>query len=52
MHHAYRLPTWFTVLDAILSGNMQRVVEYELSDGKTDAVFTLVAGILGFIPRK
>ena len=50
--HPDGLPALLAVLGAILSGDMQRIFENELSRLKADAVLTLVPLALGLIPRE
>jgi len=48
--HANGLPARLAMLDPILSRDVQWIVEYELGGLKADAVFALVAFVLGVIP--
>lgn len=48
--HAHGLPTQFAVFHAILSRNMQWVVENQRGNLKTDAVFALITFVFDMVP--
>lgn len=48
--HTKRLLPRLTIFDALQPRDMQRVVENQCGDLKTDPVFALVFGVLGVIP--